>query len=302
MTSRLLGLVYDIQRFSVHDGPGIRTTVFLKGCPLRCQWCANPESQRREIELRYVSKLCMQCGRCVKRCAQRALTLSVGGLVIDRSRCNGCSECAKACPQGALRLVGAWYSPDEVLTEVEKDALFYRLSQGGLTLSGGEPMLQSEFSAELLRCAKERGLDTAVETSGYASWAKVMDVCQYSDLVLFDVKHLDPVRHRELTGVSNDLILENLKNLTKSGVNVIARLPLVPGRNDDPCTIRGIGDLLMTLRIREIHVLPYHRLGQAKYAQLGRDYLLEELQPPTLATIEQTRQILEETGLSVSVL
>jgi pyruvate formate lyase activating enzyme len=303
------GLVFDIQRYSVHDGPGIRTLVFLKGCPMRCLWCSNPEGQEQQPELAFRKSLCIACGQCVSACLQGALHLEGELPAIDREACDLCGRCADVCSPGALSLVGRWMTVEEVLAEVERDRVFYKQSKGdvlseskgGITLSGGEPLAQTEFVRTLLQEAKARGLHTTMETSGHATWESLEKAMRWTDLLLYDLKHLDAETHRQLTGVSNDLVLDNLRRLARSGAPVVVRLPVVPGLNDSPDHVDAVSRLLSDLGLHELHLLPYHRLGEHKYAMLGRDYPLAGVLPPTRQDMERLADVARTHGLSVSV-
>ena len=298
------GLVFDIQRFSVHDGPGIRTTVFLKGCPLRCDWCANPESQAGRIELLYWSGRCDCCGICLENvCPAHALSVSedpAGKIRLDRTVCTLCGDCVPVCPQGALQLSGRRMSAREVVEEVLKDAVFYRRSGGGMTLGGGEPLFQCEFAVELLREAKSSGVNTAVDTCGYAPWSDFQAALPYTDLILFDLKHINSEMHRRLTGVDCDQILQNLVRVRREAVALIVRVPIIPGLNDSVGDIDAIGTFVAALEPRPpIELIPYHRLGVSKYKAIGRECGLETRQPPTEAEIKRLRAAVAAMDLEV---
>ena len=297
------GLIFDIQRFSIHDGSGIRTLVFLKGCPLRCDWCCNPESQSPTPELALYLARCIGCGACHEACPNRAVSRDgAGGFPTERTLCEICGRCVEACPAEARVLRGRRASVEEVLREVERDDLFYRRSGGGVTVSGGEPLLQAAFVAELLRACRQRGIGTAVETCGHAPWEDFARVLAHTDTVLFDIKHADPVAHRRFTGVGNELILANLRRAVESGIRVVLRLPLVPGVNADAGTVRSIATLARELGIDELHLLPFHRLGESKYQALGLSNPLEHLTPPSTEEMEMLKRVAEEGGtLSVSI-
>lgn len=267
------GLVFDIQRYSIHDGPGIRTVVFLKGCPLRCQWCSNPESQKGAVELEFRSGLCEHYGLCIPACPKGAIhpnPLAAPEEKIDFLRCDLCGECVRACPTGALHLIGQEYTAEEILQQVLKDEVFYRRSSGGVTLSGGEPFFQPDFSLELFRLCYERGIHTAVETTGHVEWSVLEKSLPVTDLYLYDIKHLDDQIHRQYTGVSNKVILANLNRFVESGANIILRVPLIPGFNLDEEHLQVVGELASRLEIEEIHLMPFHQFGRDKYTRLCR--------------------------------
>jgi pyruvate formate lyase activating enzyme len=272
----MTGRIFDIQRFSTHDGPGIRTTVFLKGCPLRCLWCHNPEGLRPDPQLAFAPDRCVACGGCIAACPGRAHRLEAADgrtvHVFDRPRCRSCGTCAAACVSGALESVGREASVDEVLREVIRDRVFYETSGGGLTLSGGEPLLQPGFAAELLGGARGQGLHCALETSGFAPWRHLETLLDRVDLFLFDFKETDPERHRQFTGVPNGEILANLRALHDRGARVALRCPIIPGCNDREDHFAGIAALAAELPgLADVELLVYHPLGRAKAARLGLD-------------------------------
>lgn len=265
------GLIFEIQRFSLHDGPGIRTTVFLKGCSLRCLWCHNPEGIATARALSFQADRCIGCGYCMRVCPRGAVTAGPDGQVtLDRSRCVVCGLCTRECYARALEMVGRRATVRDVLDEVLRDRDFYRTSGGGLTLSGGEPALQPEFASVLLQAAREAQLHTAVETAGHAR-AESYDLLRpWTDLFLFDIKETDPARHVEYTGKDNDLILSNLRRLHDAGAAIILRLPIVPGLNDRKDHFQAVARLVASLpAIQGVDVLPYHRLGAGKHARIG---------------------------------
>lgn len=293
------GYVFNIQQFSVHDGPGIRTIVFLKGCPLRCQWCSNPESQKSEPELAYNHNKCIgihECGFCINVCPQQAVERGDGDkIAINREKCSECFRCADVCPSKALIIYGKSMTVDEVLNIVESDSVFYARSGGGITLSGGEPLLQSDFSAELLREARRRKINTSMETCGYARWSDMEKVCQHLNNILFDIKCLDPDYHKKFTGVANDKILYNLSNLCKTFPQMpkLVRTPVIPGVNDTKEAIEAIANMLKGRPNVQYELLAYHRLGQTKYEYIGREYTFKEAQliDDTVAELKKIAKI-----------
>lgn len=299
-----LGLVFDIRPFSTHDGPGVRTAVFLKGCPLHCLWCCNPESQDRAPELVWLRERCLGCDQCLPACPGSALAPDPdGGRHLDPARCDLCGRCAEACPGEALNLMGRWLTARQVLAEVMKDALYHESSGGGLTVTGGEPLAQAEFVFELLWRYKhdEKGRHTAVETCGEAPWWRFEKLAQVTDLFLYDLKHMDPDEHLRLTGVSNDRILANARRLAAAGCEVVARLPLIPGVNDDRANLLATAAFVAEMGMGRIDLLPYHRLGEPKYRRLGRDYPLAGSPAFGPERLEQAREILARYGAEVQI-
>lgn len=296
----LRGLVFDVKHFAVHDGPGVRTTVFLKGCPLRCWWCHSPESQSPEVEIGFYPGLCIDCGVCVEVCSTGAQTTVP--LKIRRELCLGCGRCPEACYAGALVKFGDWATVEDVMREVDKDRMLYEASGGGVTLSGGEPTAQPLFASGLLKALKEAGYHIALDTCGQVPWETLNDITNHTDLVLYDLKHMDPRAHEEMTGATNELILSNLQKLTQRGSKTIIRVPVVPGLNDSTTNIQAMAGFLGSLKsIVAVELLPYHGLGAPKYEALGREYQLGHLHPPTMDSLEEIRRALEAKGLKVIV-
>jgi pyruvate formate lyase activating enzyme len=296
------GRVFDIQRFSIHDGPGIRTTVFLKGCPLRCRWCHNPESMHPEALLSFAVDKCVSCGSCVEACPNQAHVFDEQQVhVFLREQCDLLGECAAVCPSGALELIGQDISCAEVLEPVLRDRLFYELSGGGITLSGGEPLLQIDFAAALLAGAKAAGLHTAVETAGHATFARLARVAPHTDLFLYDLKETDDARHREYTGVPVKGIQDNLRALHDLGASILVRLPTVPGLNDRPEHFRAIADLVRPLTgLLGVEVMPYHSLGIGKRHRLGLESDRDiDPEPPSTATVADWVETLRSLGVRV---
>lgn len=264
------GLVFNIQRYSIHDGPGIRTTVFFKGCPLRCFWCQNPESHTIQPEIFFDKGRCARCGRCVAICPARASSLSNETSVIDRSTCTGCGKCVDVCPNEARRLIGKHMTVDDVTREVFRDMRFYENSEGGVTLSGGEPAAQPDFALAILRRCREARIHTALDTCGYASWSVMEKLLEYTDLVLYDIKHMNQTKHREGTGKTNRLILNNARRIHKQRPMRV-RVPLIHGFNDCFHDVKAIAQFVRReLGSVPMDLLPYNRMGEVKYERLDR--------------------------------
>jgi pyruvate formate lyase activating enzyme len=295
------GMLLNIQRFSVHDGPGIRTLVFMKGCPLVCSWCANPESQSREPELGFFQSKCVQCGKCIEACPPGAITLSAGGeIYTDRKICDNCGKCVEACSYEAREIAGEWVTVEYLLAEVEKDRDFYSNSGGGVTVGGGEPAYQPDFIREFLKQCQERWLHTAIETCGHTPWKNLVGILEYVDYILIDIKHMDPEVHKLITGVSNKLILSNIKKIVSSQAKpIIIRVPIIPGLNDAETNIRSTAEFISGLGKAEgIELLPYHRLGISKYEQFDKPYPLRELIAPEVDYMKKLDDIIASYGLT----
>lgn len=306
-------LITDIQRFSVNDGPGFRTNVFLKGCPLRCAWCHNPETIAAHAEIYWKKRHCVQCGACLDACPEDAINPPIPPEEsqreestyhkIIRDRCNLCMKCVDACLYGALEIVGKPMTIEEILNEVESDRPFYDNSGGGMTLSGGEPTAHAEFAEKLLEGARQRGLHVCLDTSGYCNWGKLKCLIRYTDIVLFDVKHIDPAMHKEMTGVSNEVILKNLALLTELGVEIWVRVPVIPDFNDSIEFHTKAADLFLGLpgRIARIDLLPFHNWCQDKYRWLGIDWRFKDMEAMDPYVLEIMAESYRERGLNVTI-
>ena len=294
------GIVFDIKKFSIHDGPGIRTTVFFKGCPLSCWWCHNPESQASEPELVFRESRCIRCGACLEVCTQGAISWDGDVVSTDGERCTLCGDCVQVCYAEAREIAGQEMTAAQVMTEIERDIPFYDESDGGVTFSGGEPLLQRDFLLALLRACKEKEIHTALDTCGFATWETLDSIRKHVDLFLYDLKLMDDAKHRKFTGVSNKLILANLQALSLRGHDIILRVPIIPGINNDNENIRQIGTFAAALpHLNQVDILPYHHAAVEKYRRLKKVYGLPETHPPSDERMAKIAQILEEFGLQV---
>jgi pyruvate formate lyase activating enzyme len=296
-----VGTIFNIQRYSIHDGPGIRTTIFLKGYPLRCYWCANPESQSPEPQLMTRDVKCIQCGNCVKACPEGALTLKPdAGRIIDWGRCTQCLECVSACPFGAISVNGWRTDVQCVLEEAKRDLVFYQTSGGGVTVSGGEPLFQSDFTKSLLASFQSHGLHTALDTTGYAPQEVFLDVLKHTNLLLIDVKHLDPKKHKISTGGDNSIILENMR-AAAAKTTIWVRVPLIQGFNDSIEHIEAIAELSLEIGAERISLLPYHEGGMAKTSQIGKKYRMPGAKAPDENTLKELLEAISRTGVPASL-
>jgi pyruvate formate lyase activating enzyme len=313
----LIGKVYDIQGFSVQDGPGIRTTVFLKGCPLRCPWCHSPESQEFFEQLSWIALRCLgigDCGRCLSVCPKDAIKpgkvmtsastqTEITLVSVNRDLCDNCGECAKACYPHALYICGEDYTVDALLKRVLKDSPFYRQSGGGVTVSGGEPLCQLAFTLEFFKRLKENGIHTALDTTGYVTWEALESIAPYTDLFLYDIKHMQSKDHKAVTRVPNERILENAMRLSRIGAKLQVRIPLIPDFNDSEENIRATAQFCVELKgaVEVVQVLPYHNLGVTKYFRLNENVKAMEATPHAESDIQRVRCWMEEYGLDVTI-
>ncbi|OIO88708.1 MAG: glycyl-radical enzyme activating protein [Anaerolineae bacterium CG2_30_58_95] len=295
-----MGLVFDIRKYSIHDGPGIRTTVFLKGCPLRCLWCHNPEGRAAGMEVIFHHNRCIRCGACLAECEHGAISWNGQVPLTDREKCEQCGACAEVCYAEARQVVGREMTVAQVVAEIERDIPFYDETGGGVTLSGGEPLAQRDFALALLKACKEREIHTALDTCGFASWDTFERVRGCVDLFLYDLKVINDDRHREFTGASNTLILNNLQKLSERDHLILLRMPVIPGVNDDEENIRQTGEFVASLpRAHSLELLPYHHAAASKYAGLGQEYPLPDTRPPSEERLGQIAEILRAYGVRV---
>ncbi len=304
MTEAFTGTVTDFKRFAVHDGDGIRTTVFLKGCPLKCVWCHNPESISPKPQLALYAEKCVGCRECEKVCPNGAHIFGESSHCIDREKCVSCGKCEAVCAAGALKLHGRTMTVDEVIRVVAEDRMFYETSDGGMTISGGEPTMQPGFTLALLKAAKAEGIGTALDTCGFAVWETYAAMLPYADTFLFDVKHITEEGHIRCTSRPNGVILENLHKLSANGARIEIRTPLVPGYNDDPETLEGIASLLAPDGkpldgLTKVKLLPYHAYARSKYHSLDMEDTMPDVARPTAAHMEECAAVLRGHGLTV---
>jgi len=294
----LKALVTNVQGFSTEDGPGIRTTVFFKGCPLRCPWCHNPEGLVAAEELIFYADRCISCGSCAEACERGAPV--PGGPSFEE--CARCFKCVDACPSTARQKMGEWYTVDRLTEQVLRDRVYYETSGGGVTASGGEAMVWAAFVAEFFRRLKEEGIHTALDTSGAVGGEKLDAVLKYTDLALVDLKIMDPEKHDKTVGAKLEAILENIRRIDRSGTPIIIRAPMVPGYTDGEGNMAAIADFALTLSgLDSIELLPYHRMAEAKYRQLGKPYPLPEVEPPADRDMEKAQAVLIEKGLKAII-
>ena len=291
------GTIFNIQKFSVNDGPGIRTTVFFKGCPLRCRWCANPESQLTRPQVLWNSSGCMDCRHCMEVCPQKAISIHDDHIYIHHTQCNGCGTCIKECPGKALKLEGERKTVNEILQVVLQDRDFYEESGGGLTISGGEILSQPSFACELLLAAKEEQLHTCCETTGFARTEIFDRVMEHVDYILFDMKHWNSEKHMVGTGVSNELPLLNMKRAIASGKNILPRIPVIPGFNDSLKDANAFAETLHRIDAEKCQLLPFHPFGENKYHLLGKTYSYENVKALHPEDLTDYQQIFLDAGI-----
>jgi len=297
---QISGYVFDVKKYAIHDGPGIRTTVFFKGCPLQCKWCHNPESWKKLPEVGFRESRCQRCGRCMEICGRNAISSADGRPITDPTLCGVCGECVTACPSNAREIIGRKMTISEVMSEIEKDVVFYDQSGGGATFSGGEPLMQPEFLLELLGQCRRRGIHTAVDTTCHADTSVLERISQQMDLFLCDLKHMDPDIHQDFTGVRNDLILYNIKWLSDAGKRITIRIPIVPGFNNDKSNIEATAEFVKSLNnVTRIDILPYNSGGNEKSGRLTTEFDMMEAEVPHAKQMNMIAEILKGFGFNV---
>jgi pyruvate formate lyase activating enzyme len=301
--SKIKGLVFNIQRFSLNDGPGIRTTVFLKGCPIRCPWCHNPEGLAAVKEVNFISSKCILCKKCIEVCPSNARFLHKNQIIYIRSNCTSCGSCIDICNTGASIWIGKIMTVRKVIKEVIKDVVFYNRSGGGVTFSGGEPTSQFIFLKELLKEAKNKNIETALDTSGYLSWENFNEILPYTDIFLFDLKILDNKKHEEILGIDNNLILNNLKNLAELSIKrIIIRVPIIPCVNNSFEEIEKIAEFISTLKNIELtELVPYHPLGLGKYEALGKENIFNNIEPLKKRDLKLIEKVFLDKSINIRI-
>jgi pyruvate formate lyase activating enzyme len=296
------GEIFDIKKYAIHDGPGIRTTIFFKGCPLSCRWCHNPESLSRATQRLYREERCIGCMECISACSNDAITATENQLKWEAANCVYCKTCARVCPAEAVEFIGKTMSIEDVVAEITKDTLFYDESSGGVTFSGGEPLMQPSFLMGLLKACGDLDLHRTVDTCGYADTRTLLNVATHVELFLYDLKQMDPEKHYRYTGVPNEMILTNLKCLSRQGARIIIRLPVIPGINNDRENIERTGAFLSSLAgVNQVNILPYHPTAAAKYKSLGLNYGAVDIERPARDHLESIARQLEKYDLQVKI-
>lgn len=295
------GTIFNIQKYSIHDGPGIRTTVFFKGCPLKCWWCHNPESQNTNHEIMFFEERCTVCGKCIKKCPQNAIKINNNFPEIDKFKCTLCEKCVDFCPNNAREHVGRNITSNELIKEIVKDEVFYEQSGGGVTFSGGEPLMQVDFLDDILKRCKDRGIHTAVDTSGYAPWKSFERIASKVDLFLYDIKIMDNEKHKKYIGAENDIILKNIENLSNMGCNIYLRMPIIKEINDDNYHIEKTIKLLSIINVEQVNLLPYHKIGMDKYRRLKMNYKLSGMEKPSDERMEEISQKFKKAGIKIKI-
>ncbi len=294
-------LITNIQKCSVHDGPGIRTTVFFKGCPLNCLWCHNPETQRYTKDIMYSSEKCSFCGQCEKRCPNQAISISEKIVSTNLEKCDFCEKCMDFCVNNAREIIGKEYTVEELIKEIDKDKIFYEESGGGVTLSGGEVMMQIDFVEALVKRCKDKGISVAVDTCGYTNFENYKRILDYVDIFLYDLKLINSQKHEEFIGKPNKLIIENLQKLCEYGAKINIRIPLIEGINTDEDNINETIRFLQSLNIKEVNLLPYHDIGMHKYTKLNMFYKQEHMSKPSEKKVEEIKKAFEKCNYHVKV-
>jgi pyruvate formate lyase activating enzyme len=296
------GVIFDLKKYAIHDGPGIRTTIFFKGCPLACRWCHNPEGMTVAVQRIYRQERCIGCGECIQICPRKAIRRTAEGIIADLSKCELCRACADHCPSEAVEFVGQKVTVAEVVRQIEKDVAFYDQSKGGVTFSGGEPLMQPEFLLEMLDACGNLDLHRTVDTTGYADATLLLKVAQKTDLFLYDLKLMDAEKHRSYTGVSNEQILDNLTQLAQNEARIQVRLPVIPGINSDVENIDKTADFIHSLgRVENISLLPLHNSARGKYSRLGMQWISAPIAPPGAGMLQSIAARLKKTGLKVTI-
>ena len=294
--------VLSIARMTTHNGPGLRTLILFKGCPLRCLWCSTPESQKSEPEIAVYPGKCILCGQCVPVCSKKAIKIFDETINIERSLCDACGKCAQECYAGAIKNLGQSMSVGELLEEVKKDSVIYKQSHGGVTISGGEPLLNPTFANQLLEAFKEEDINVGVDTCGYVPWAYIEPLLPYIDFFLWDIKHMNPEKHKELTGASNELILNNVRSVSERNVPLYIRVPVIPGYNDSEGNIRALCEFSQGLHSAvEVDLLPLHHLGEVRYRSLDRPYPIANITLIPDVVLQTIKRMIESFGLKCDI-